>query len=400
MAGERLVWLVPETRGGVQDYSRVLWASIQKCMANDARFQDWEGCEPIVLDLPSRATVDAAADRIRELDPSLVHIQHEFGLFGGSKLPMRYHFPAFVRAIRGPEAGTRLRLVATAHTVLDRQARYTYGGRGADSIFRLGLNLFVVPFTRRTWMQGTWGELDAVVVHSKLQAPAILDSGCPRVEVIPHYVLPPSRGGGATRTGAPEQPGERSPRAEVVVFGYLSPAKGQDLAIAALAHVDPSRRPHLVLAGGARRKEEAAFRSRCESMARRLGVSENVTITGFVPAEEVATWFDKATVVLAPFRETSGSGSIAQALGCGSAILASDLPLNRELAERVHGCIDLFEAGNPRACAERLGALLADADRRAALHAGAHRYTEIFGVEPIARQHLNLYARMLGDASV
>lgn len=390
MKRRRLVWLIPETHGGVHAHSAALWPHVHRQLSVDARFRGWEFLDPVVADLRSRTAVVAIADRVRKLRPALVHVQHEFSLFGGSKLPTRYHFPALVRDLRQGDPAPRI--VATAHTVLDARSRYTYGGRGVENVLRFGLNATVVPLARRNWTRGTWGILDAVIVHSELQVDAIQDSGCPHVDVIPLAVF--THPGDSTREPAssPATIGMPGSVPEVVVVGYLSPAKGQDIAIEALSYFDARQRPQLVLAGGVRRKEDEGFATRCRTIARHLGVSESVTVTGFVPETELPALLDRATVVLAPFRETSGSASIAQALGRGCVILASDLPLDRELAQRVPGCIELFETGNPRACAERLGTLLTDAQKRAALRAGAQRYAEHFGPESIARLHLELYA--------
>ena len=98
---------------------------------------------------------------------------------------------------------------------------------------------------------------------------------------------------------------------------------------------------------------------------------------------------------MAPFRTTSGSASLVQALARGAAVLASDLPLNRELNDRVPGTLAFFASEDPIDCARQIESLLADAARRRQLGQQARQYAVNNAPAVIARQHLDFYRRII-----
>ncbi|MBS1963133.1 MAG: glycosyltransferase [Bdellovibrionales bacterium] len=311
------------------------------------------------------------------LRPDLVHLQHEFGLFG-SKLPWSYRFPKWFASAR--RATSNAKWVATAHTVIDANWRYPTRGRGWKAIPLAALNI-LTPVFRSTWMEKTWGGFDGVIVHSALQSGAISASGCKRVVVIPHYV--PEGGGTIPEPAAPT----------ILLFGYFSPEKGQDIAIHAWSEYGPSA-PKLILAGGVRRDEDRSYHAMCVAAIDRLGLKDRIEITGFVPEERLAVYFARATIVLAPFRETSGSGSLATAIGHHSAILASDHPLNREIDRRVPGSLAFFTTESPASLADEVRNLLDDSVRRTKLREAAGQYAAAHSISETARRHFEFYREL------
>jgi glycosyltransferase involved in cell wall biosynthesis len=363
MSESRALWIVPESSGGIRTYAEALLSA----MGEKTR---------VIWSLPE-------PEKIGELPSEIVHIQHEFGLFG-SKLPWRYRFPKWFE--RAKEENPNRKWVATAHTVLDEKWTYRTAGRGMKSIPLSFLNMFA-PLLRKTWMEKTWKGFDGVVVHSSLQVDPIKKSGCLNVKVIPHFIptIEPRT------TSEPSEP-------TVLVFGYFSPEKGQDIVIRAWAELGKDA-PKLILAGGVRRREDRAYHAMCLDAIRRFGLEERIEVTGYVPSGDVTKLFDTATLVLAPFRETSGSGSLATAIGHRAVILASDLPLNRELESRVPGSIAFFRSESSESLAEEVRALLGDQSRRGSLRAGAARYAETYSEEKISTLHHAFYNELLGRGS-
>ena len=372
-ARKKILWLVPEEKGGIRDYADVLWPEIESQCAEAG----WSVGRVDTSPLDRADKILKAARRIREQAPDLIHVQHEFGLFG-SKLPPLYHFPALVAELRSVAP-----IVATGHTVLGADYTLPWRNRGWKSLPRFLLNHTLVPYARSTWLAGTWGGLAGAIVHSRLQGATVEAAGCPRVTVIPHFVpsrpklLPPDGG-------------------DVVVFGFFSPEKGQDIAIRAWKQLNlPGRR--LLLAGGVRRESDRSYFEMCRNLIREGGLT-NVEITGYVPAAELEKQFQSAALVLAPFRETSGSGTLAQAFARGLPILASDLPLNRELSERTPGSLEFFRTEDPSDCARQLESLLLDAGKRIALAKGAADYAASHSLQVTARRHVGFYQGLLGAA--
>lgn len=366
----RLLWVVPEVEGGIRSYSNNLWPAVAQAAA-----ASFEPLEPVIVPGTREGLATALAEVARLL-PDVVHIQHEYGLFG-SKFPLLYRFPSWLRDIRRivPEST----VVATAHTVLEPRYRYPLAGRGVQIPIRAFSNVFLRSRMRKAWGERTWGALDGVIVHSKTQIESVRLSGCPRVAEIPHFV--------PAGSGLPEAP--KPGQGQVMIFGYISPEKGQDIAIEAFARSRAGGR--LVIAGGVRRREEMGYMEHCRGLIRKLGLQERVEITGFVPSERLARAYAEADLVLAPFRETWGSGSLATAFAHGAPVLASDLALNRELAERVPGCLEFFKSGDPGDCAVAIDRLLASAEARKSLSKRAGEYRERYQPERIARLHLEFY---------
>ncbi|RZL05180.1 MAG: hypothetical protein EOO89_27015 [Pedobacter sp.] len=95
MATKRiLIWLVAEESGGIRDYAEELWPDVQA----QSSAQGWEPVLILSPPLKTSGDVRKIVKRIRELQPCLIHVQHEFGLFG-SKVPFRYRFPELARLL-------------------------------------------------------------------------------------------------------------------------------------------------------------------------------------------------------------------------------------------------------------------------------------------------------------
>lgn len=368
---KRLLWIAPEEQGGIRHYSETLWPFVNV------------GWESSALVFDEAAAIKTA----RSLQPDIIHIQHEFGLFG-SRLPFRYRFPAWLKRVR--QAAPCAKVLGTGHTVLDSTFEFPWKNRGWQTLPRWVMNQVALPYCRFLWTRKTWGLFDGVIVHSALQTRTVSDSGCPKVTVIPHFV------GTAASVRALFSPEGPHAAPVILVFGYFSPDKGQDVVIRAFARLlttQASCSAQLVLAGGARRKEDQAFLEHCRGLVRSLRLEERVQFTGYLSPEQVNAAFARAALVVAPFRETWGSGSLAQALDRAMPVLASDHPINREIGDRQPGALAFFRNEDPVDCANEIGRLLADPAARKALSEAARRYAEACDVRSIARMHLDFYNR-------
>lgn len=354
------VWYVPEEKGGIRWYSETLWKELAPCVPGG-----------------SRLLVNAPVEELAAVSPALIHVQHEYGCFG-SKIPGLYRFPKWLREVRArcPEA----RIVATAHSVIREGYRYPVAGRGWQRPARLAANL-VMPGLVHWWNHSTWGNLDGVVVQQAMYVDTVKSAGCPVVTEIPLFV--------------PEiHPVETLSSETVLVFGYFSPEKGQDIAIQAMVDLPKSTR--LILAGGVRRPEDQGYFDKCQKMIRELGLESRITTTGFIADADLDRYYRDATVVLLPFRESTGSGSLVQAFSRGKPVLASDLAINREIAERVPGSLSFFTSENARDCASKLAELLRNAPARQALSKAGLVYAERYSVAKSIQSHLTFYRDVLG----
>jgi glycosyltransferase involved in cell wall biosynthesis len=124
-------------------------------------------------------------------------------------------------------------------------------------------------------------------------------------------------------------------------------------------------------------------------------VDSRVLVTGFLPESAIPGLYEKTRLVLAPFRSTTGSGSIPRAFAHGAPVLASDLPLNVEIGRREPGALALFRACDAQDCARRIRELCADPAALAGLSAAARRYARVLTLERAADQYAAIYRELL-----
>ena len=101
---------------------------------------------------------------------------------------------------------------------------------------------------------------------------------------------------------------------------------------------------------------------------RRASCDVDAAWRGYVARAELASLFAESTVVVVPANASTGSsGVIHRAVAHGRAVLASDLPDFRALADEEDLALDWYAPGDVDALAAALGALLDDGARRDAL---------------------------------
>jgi glycosyltransferase involved in cell wall biosynthesis len=203
---------------------------------------------------------------------------------------------------------------------------------------------------------------DAVVVHTRRAADVArrrLGAGA-RIELIHHGDAGflqgesrPERAVARARLGLPA-------RARLVLaFGAIRPYKGLDGVIDALAEV---RRRHadarLVIAGPVLVGDESHYRD----AIRRAGVESAVIFRpGYVPADQVASYFVAADAAVFNYRDITDSGSLRLACDTGTPVVATAVGSFREfLTDGVTA--RLVEPGDMPALAAALGDVLADGE--------------------------------------
>jgi len=344
----------------------------------------FEFLDPIFFS-PIRTRLDAKmlADRVMSESPDLVHIHHEYG-FWGSKTPSKYQFPCFVAEVRA--YSQEVRITATAHTVIDQGFSYPVKGRGIQAPFRAAANTFLLPFLKAYWSKWSWGILDGVTAHSKTQLPSLRKSGCKITKSIPHYIPHPLR---------PHLPNPNSK--QILVFGYFTPEKGQDLIIEALKYTKTN--VNLILAGGLRRNEDQLFYDHCKMLISNHPKKEKITVTGYLNFNELDKICDESALAVLPFRATSGSGSLADLFTRSMPVLASDLTLNQEINDRIPNSLALFKSESPESCANSIDKLIENPEEIKVLSQNAERYAQEFGPEPIAQMFETFFHEVLNQNS-
>jgi len=254
-------------------------------------------------------------------------------------------------------------LVLTAHDVLPREPR-----RGQ------------LAAQRRLYER-----VDAVVVHSehgRERLVSALSIDAAKVHVIEHGAFEH-----LTRVpGAHPLPAELAQVTKPVVlfFGLVRAYKGVDVLLEAWRALEPDAELWIV---GNPRMDLAALRASAPPSVR--------WVSRFVADDEVAAYFERADLVVLPYREIDQSGVLFTALAFGSPLLLSAVGGFGEVAAQ--GAAALVVPGDAQALATEIGRLLGDPAERAELARGARRAAAgRYSWDAIARQHLELYAGLRG----
>lgn len=173
----------------------------------------------------------------------------------------------------------------------------------------------------------------------------------------------------------------------VLAVDRLDRATGVGRAIAAMASLDPEFRLVVVGAGPAR--------DRLSAFAADLRVSSRVQFVGAVSDAVLYRWLRTARVVVTLSGERSSGSLVAEAGAAGASVVASDLPIHRQAAERAGGsAIFVTPRGSPLDVADAIeeAASLSVIPSPQLLASAAPSW------EPAIDATWELYRQLLGDS--
>ena len=229
--------------------------------------------------------------------------------------------------------------------------------------------------------------MDAVVVHSGHGADRLEgELGLPRdrIRVIPHGAFDHYR-----RVARPAPLPDELARVEgpvILFFGLLRPYKGIDVLLDAFRSVEGAE---LWIVGMPRMPVEPLR----ELAARAPGTVRFVP--RFVTDAEIPAYFERADVVVLPYRQIDQSGVLYTALGFGKPLVLSKVGGFTELGER-DGAARLVPPGDATALADALNGLTGNPAERARLgDAAARAASTRYSWDDIARRHMDLYRELL-----
>lgn len=230
---------------------------------------------------------------------------------------------------------------------------------------------------------------DAIVVHShsgreRLVRDLGIDGG--RVHVIAHgaftYLAERPQG------SPPPVPPHRTDRPVVLLLGLLRPYKGLDVLLEAWRGAD-----------GQSAIEDAelwiAGLPKMDISALRREAPQSVRFDArFIDESELPAYFERADLVVLPYRQADQSGVLFTALAFGKPLLLSDVGGFPELAGT--GAARIVPAGDARALGGALRELLGDRDALAQMSAKAAAASRgEYSWEHVAAAHLRLYEQLL-----
>jgi glycosyltransferase involved in cell wall biosynthesis len=309
------------------------------------------------------AAYQRAADFLNVNTVDVVSVQHEFGIFGGKA---GAHLLGLLHDLRMP-------VVTTLHTILATPDPHQR--RVMDDLMRLSERLVVMSAR------------GATLLHEAYGVPA------GKIDLIPHGIPSvPSASASKDRLGV-------EGKAVLLTFGLLSPDKGIEYVIDALPAI-LARFPHVVyVVLGAthphiRESQGEAYRVMLETRALRLGVDASVIFHNrFVSHDELTDFLAAADVYVTPSLqpEQTTSGTLAYAVGSGTAVISTPYVYARELLADGRGILVPWrDAG---AIAQAVNRLLADDAARLALGRRAAAHGRHMAWPAVARGYLASFER-------
>lgn len=226
--------------------------------------------------------------------------------------------------------------------------------------------------------------VDAVVVHSehgrgRLVGELGIDPG--KVHSIPHGAFEHLTRVPGARPLPPELAAVEGP--VVLCFGLLRPYKGIDVLLEAWRGIEGAE----LWIVGMPRMDIGPLRAAAPPGVR--------WVPRFISDPEIAAYFERADLVVLPYREIDQSGVLFTALAFGRPLLLSAAGGFGEVAAT--GAAELVPPGEPAALHIALQRLLADPARRAELAAAARAAAAgPYAWHGIARRTLDLYAMLAG----
>ncbi|HII30343.1 TPA: glycosyltransferase [Candidatus Woesearchaeota archaeon] len=346
---------------------------------NNGSTQELEYPEDVIFQLTD-SDIEAYSRVAKSINESraikLVHIQHDFGIFGGeyegasSEYPLPgSHLTEFLKVIEKP-------LVITFHSILPDP----------------------IPGLKRA-VQSLAEKAACIVVMTNMGADILRNVyGLKNdIRVIPHGIpnvaFKPSR-------GFKKQLGYEG-RTILSSFGTMNRCKGYEYVLDALPSVVKRFPDVLYLMVGTtlpsvKKEEGEMYRYFLESRVRELGLQKNVLfhnqyvsmneLTGFLQATDICLSTD-----LDPGQITSST--LAYALGCGRAVISTPFIHAKDIVSLERGILVNFK--DSKAYAKAITRLLSDEKLRRSMERNAYQYSRQMTWPEVAKAHERLYRQLL-----
>lgn len=182
----------------------------------------------------------------------------------------------------------------------------------------------------------------------------------------------------------------------LLVFGYLRPGKGIEIAVRAMREVsDLIPDAILIIAGQTQGSQGQAYLRQLENLVEESSLERYVRIDeGFVPDEMVPIYFSAASIILAPYTESVGaSGPLHNQAAYGTPVIAADAGYH--MREALGGNVRLFEEGSHESLAQAIIEILREDDLATALGEKIREYARSETWETAARRTMNHYRKTL-----
>lgn len=357
----------PPTECGIATYTQYLTDALRRKRTDVYIVSHIGGTGPQVFpafDYEDPDLAERAFSTMIRFTPDVVHVQHEFGLygkdFGVNVIPLLIKF----RLVGIP-------VVTTLHTVYS----------DPDENHRLILQSILM-------------NSNLAIVHEDYQlqtltqAFPLLDAG--RIRVVPHGAREVEPVPNAKQIlGLPEG------KKVVLLIGYFRPSKNFELVVDLFPRI-LERYPDavLVVAGKIRGKEHIDYRNMLFRRIENSPVRDHIyLIRGQLPQQVFDTILSSADVVVLPYKLSSQSGILAHCMAFARPVVTSETEAMRYIIDRSGAGL---VARTPEDFVERIVELLRDESLWQRLSNNAREYVQnVIGWSIVADRHLQIYSEVI-----
>ncbi len=321
------------------------------------------------IDQKSIADYRLAAEFLNANQVDVVCLQHEFGIFGGDQ---GSHILDLVGNLRMP-------IITTLHTILSEPTP-----RQKAIIKKLGAisdRLVVLSKRAIEMLESVYDISPSKVVY--------IPHGIPDVPFVdPNYYK--------------DQFGVEGKKV-ILTFGLLSPDKGIEYLIEALAKI-VKRFPDVVCIvlgvthPNIRREQGESYRLSLQRRARELGIGDHLIFHNrFVELDELCEFLGAADVYVSPYlkKEQIVSGTLSYALGTGKAVVSTPYWYADEMLADNRG--KLVDFRDSEAIADAVIELLDNETERHAIRKRAYLYCRDMVWKEVARKYLEVFSSVLAE---
>ena len=311
-----------------------------------------------------------AADYLNDSQFDTISLQHEFGLFGGDA---GAYVLELVERVKKP-------VVSTLHTVLadpndSQRAVFT---RLCDC----SAALVVMAENARSILTDCYG-----VAPEKIR---VIHHGVPDLPF-------GNREAAKERFGTANVP-------TILTFGLLSPNKGIEVVLDAVAQIVPDHPDLVFTVLGAthphvKRDTGESYRLSLERQVLERGIQRNVVFRNhYVSEEDLGGYLAAADIYVTPYHnmEQIASGTLAYALAAGTAVVSTPYRYAKEMLADDRG--RLVAAGDVDGFADTIRFLLDNGDARTRMQTAAYEFGRAMIWPRVAVQYHDTFAEVRADA--
>jgi glycosyltransferase involved in cell wall biosynthesis len=188
-------------------------------------------------------------------------------------------------------------------------------------------------------------------------------------------------------------------RKAILIFGFIRPGKGLEVALNAMSIVKESVPSAILLIAGKPLDEEGKkYLLQLKEICRKQNLQNHVRFDSeFIPDEELPVYFGGSVVVLVPYTESVGaSGPIHNYAGYGVPILTSDVGYH--MKESLDHSVVTFRSEDPEDLAEKLIRLLKDESLRQELGQRIAAYSKSETWSVAAKRTIRYYKKIINQS--